>query len=326
MRAASGSTWVEVTPSPAFPGSRRSNIVCDGNYPGRDGRRERPRWLSWTSTSIMPRLRLHGETVGATVLRATGQALRDAADGSASVYALGGDRFVVLLPGVVEEGAASWAERARATLAELEFPVKGQTLRIAASCGVAGRRRGRGFGKTDLERLGGAPLGKVVRAGLRGAVRRIRRGSQRWTMLWRRFKLLQDSVARDIFMPMRLGTARPTTGSPKSAGLFRRTRLPAFPVVDAKGEVVGTSHRRCGSRQHHLGRRRKGGRRDVRRRDNVRRADGFPHAPSILRTTSGGGRDRRARWETYGPAHRDSLVTPVDSTEKHPAAEGAADC
>ena len=55
-------------------------------------------------------LRLHGETVGATVLRATGQALRDAADGSASVYALGGDRFVVLLPGVTEEGAVSWAE------------------------------------------------------------------------------------------------------------------------------------------------------------------------------------------------------------------------
>ena len=45
------------------------------------------------------------------------------------------------------------AERVRKTLAELEFPVKAQTLRITASCGVAAGVPGRRFRKTKLERL-----------------------------------------------------------------------------------------------------------------------------------------------------------------------------
>ena len=56
------------------------------------------------------------------------------------------------------------------------------------------------------------------------------------------FKLLQDSVARDIFIPCGL-ELRADDCLDDAAALFRRTRLPAFPVVDAKGEAGGTSHR-----------------------------------------------------------------------------------
>jgi two-component system, cell cycle response regulator len=182
-------------------------------------------------------LRLHGETVATAVLRATGQALRGAADGSASVYALGGDRFAAILPAVIEEGAALWAERTRKTLAELDFPVKGQTLRIAASCGVAGAAA-----EEDADRLIWNVLESLGSAKLSGrdCVARFGEFVAESTAddAVAPLKLLQDSVARDIFIPCDL-ELRADDRLVEVAALFRRTRLPAFPVVDATGEVAG---------------------------------------------------------------------------------------
>lgn len=181
-------------------------------------------------------VRLHGETVGATVLHATGQALRDAADGSASAYALGGDRFLVLLPGVAEDGAVAWAERAREALAKLEFPAKGQTLRVAASCGVASA-----VDEEDAERLleNSFDALRSAKSSGRGCVARFGQFAAEQTANdLAPFVLLQDSMARDVFVPCGV-ELRTDDGLGEAAALFRRTRLPAFPVVDGKGEVVG---------------------------------------------------------------------------------------
>lgn len=182
-------------------------------------------------------VRLHGETVGTMVVRSTGKALRDATDGSASVYALGGDRFVVLLPGVVEEVAASWAERMRETVAELEFPLKGQTLRITASCGVAAAAT-----EEDSERLSWNALEALRSAKSSGRDCVVRFGEFDAEVeicdAIAPLKVLQDSVARDLFIPCNL-ELRGDDSLAEVAGLFRRTRLPAFSVVNGRGELAG---------------------------------------------------------------------------------------
>jgi two-component system, cell cycle response regulator len=267
-------------------------------------------------------LRLHGKTVAATVLQATGKALRDAADRSASVYALGEDRFVALLPGVSEEGAVTWAERARKTLAELELPVKAQTLRIAASCGVAG-----GAAEEDSERLiwNAFDALRSAKASGRDCVARFAEFAEDSAAddAMAPLRLLQDSVARDIFIPCGL-ELRADDRLADAAALFRRTRLPAFPVVDGKGEVAGLL-----SADAARAARASGG------------AERVADAMSIDVTTF----DERTDFFTllqYFAQHPqavaivvrdgtptglltgDSLVTPVDSTDSRPAAESAS--
>ena len=181
--------------------------------------------------------RLRGEVDGKAVLRATAQALRDAAGGSASVYALGGDRFLVLLPGVAEEGAVAWAERTRAAIAEFRFAVEENVPRITASCGVAGCAA-----EEDAERL----IWNVFEA-LRSAKSSGRDCVTRFGEFCEEpsavdaaapFTLLQDAVAHDIFTPCGL-VLRADDGLADAAALFRRTRLPALAVVDDDGEAVG---------------------------------------------------------------------------------------
>lgn len=181
--------------------------------------------------------RLRGEADGAAVLRAAAQALRDAAGGTASVYALGGDRFMVLLPGVTEKGAVSWAQRTRGAIAEFRFPVEENIPRITASCGVAGCAA-----EEDAERL----IWNVFES-LRSAKSCGRDCVVQFGELSEQpppvdetapFTLLQDAVARDIFTPCGLAL-RADERLAEAAVLLRRTRLPAIPVVDDSGETAG---------------------------------------------------------------------------------------
>jgi two-component system, cell cycle response regulator len=264
-------------------------------------------------------LRLHGETAGAMVLRATGQALRDAADGPASVYALGGDRFVVLLPSLPEEAALSWAESARETLAELEFSVKEQTLRIAASCGVAG-----GGADDDSERL------------IRNAIEALRSAKSSGRDCAARFgesaaespaddaaspfHLLQDSAARDLFTPHGL-ELRADDSLADVAALFRRTRLPAFPVVDGSGELAGLLTDDAVRKARPSGAAARVA--DVmsldvptfdEQTDFVTLLQYFAQHPEAVAVVVRDGKPT-------GLLTSDSLVAPVDSTERHPAAD-----
>src|SRR4051794_3874539 len=75
----------------------------------------------------------HGHAEGARVLAATAERLRSVVRASDVVGRLGGEEFVLILPGVDAEGAEDCAERARAALAELT--VRGRP--VAASAGVA---------------------------------------------------------------------------------------------------------------------------------------------------------------------------------------------
>ena len=116
----------------------------------------------------------------------------------------------------------------------------------------------------------------------------------------------------------------PTIVSPKSAALFRRTRLPAFPVVDGKGEVAGLLSDDAVRAAHGSG--------VVAKVADAMSADVttfdewtdfltllqyFAQHPEAVAIVVRDGRPT-------GLLTSDSLVTPIDSTERRPAAEGAA--
>src|SRR3954454_5857576 len=75
----------------------------------------------------------YGHAEGDRILAGVAERLRSVVRGSDAVGRLGGEEFVLILPGVDAEGAEDCAERARAALAELT--VRGKPLR--ASAGVA---------------------------------------------------------------------------------------------------------------------------------------------------------------------------------------------
>jgi diguanylate cyclase (GGDEF)-like protein len=77
----------------------------------------------------------YGHAEGDRVLAGVAERLRSVVRGSDAVGRLGGEEFVLILPGVDAEGAEDCAERARAALAELT--VRGQPLRSSAGVAAA---------------------------------------------------------------------------------------------------------------------------------------------------------------------------------------------
>jgi diguanylate cyclase (GGDEF)-like protein len=79
----------------------------------------------------------HGHQAGDRALQAVAGALQSAVRKPDAVGRYGGEEFAVLLPETGLEEAAGTAERLRLAVEELEIAVKGGTLRITASVGVA---------------------------------------------------------------------------------------------------------------------------------------------------------------------------------------------
>jgi CBS-domain-containing membrane protein len=136
-------------------------------------------------------------------------------------------------------------------------------------------------------------------------------------------RLLQDSVARDIFIPCG-AELRADEGLAEAAALFRRTRLPAFPVIDVGGDVAGLLSEDTVRAARAAGVAAKVAEVmsvDVtqfdERTDFLTLLEFFAQNPEAVAIVVRDGRPT-------GLLTADSLVTPVDSIEKYPAAEGAA--
>lgn len=262
---------------------------------------------------------LHSETTATALLRAAGQTLHEAADGSASVYALGQDRFAAILPGATEEEAVSWADRIRETLAELEFSEKEQRVLVTASCGVAACDA-----DVDAERLFENALDGLRLAKSLGRDYVARHGEfaeespveDSATPL----KLLLDSIARDVFTPCAL-QLRAKDSLADAAALFRRTRLPACAVVDTSGEVAGLLTRDAARKARDsavAARVEDVMSRDVAKFDEqtdfITLLQYFAQHPDAVAIVVHKG-------TPTGLLTSDSLVAPVDSAEGHPVSE-----
>lgn len=79
-----------------------------------------------------------GHLIGDQLLQLTADTLRRSLRNSDSVYRYGGEEFAVLPPYTTTESAREVAERIRFALANLTLDRAAESLRITASCGVAG--------------------------------------------------------------------------------------------------------------------------------------------------------------------------------------------
>jgi diguanylate cyclase (GGDEF)-like protein len=149
---------------------------------------------------------VHGHAEGDRVLAAAANRLKGAVRDTDAVGRLGGEEFVLILPGVDADGAEDAAERARAALAELT--VKGRPL--ASSAGVAVAPADGADGPALLE-AGDAALYWAKRSG-RGQTRRYGAGAARPEKEQRNevVSLLERKAIRIVFQPvLELATGRP---------------------------------------------------------------------------------------------------------------------
>ncbi len=151
---------------------------------------------------------VHGHAEGDRVLAAAAARLKSVVRDTDAVGRLGGEEFVLILPGVDADGAEDAAERARASLAELT--VRGRPL--ASSAGVAAAPADGADGPALLE-SGDAALYWAKRSG-RGQTRRYGRGAARPEAEQRAeiVRLLErgTDALRIVFQPvLELATGRP---------------------------------------------------------------------------------------------------------------------
>jgi two-component system cell cycle response regulator len=182
-----------------------------------------------------------GHNAGDRVLIRLGQVLRELARGSDCVCRYGGEEFCILLAETDEKGAAAWAERARAAIAEMKITSPGvEDLRITASFGVA-------------ERLADVPTQELLisRAdeALLVAKQSGRNRVARYSWLGRPFgvELAQQTGVEDLFQGI---LARHVMTSPVAAlkcsttigaatDFFLQARLNSAPVVNDDGKLAG---------------------------------------------------------------------------------------
>jgi diguanylate cyclase (GGDEF)-like protein len=151
---------------------------------------------------------LHGHAEGDRVLAAAAQRLKAVVRESDAVGRLGGEEFVLILPGVDADGAEDAAERARAALAELT--VRGRPLNSSAGVACAPDD---GHDGASLLEAGDAALYWAKRSG-RDQTRRYGRGAIRPEDEQREQieRLLQrgTDALRIVFQPvLELATGRP---------------------------------------------------------------------------------------------------------------------
>lgn len=92
----------------------------------------------------------HGHAMGDAVLQSTADVLRASLRPYDMVARIGGEEFMVVLPGDDLAGGSALAERIRLMLAAKNVSLNGVTLSVTASFGVACRRPGESTGVDDL--------------------------------------------------------------------------------------------------------------------------------------------------------------------------------
>jgi diguanylate cyclase (GGDEF)-like protein len=115
---------------------------------------------------------VHGHGAGDEVLQAIGRTLCDGVRGADHVARLGGEEFLVLLPGVRLPQAATLAERLRASIARARLT---NGVRVTASFGVAEVQPGDG-----IESLIARADGALYEAKANGRDQVVRRGIEAW--------------------------------------------------------------------------------------------------------------------------------------------------
>jgi diguanylate cyclase (GGDEF)-like protein len=96
--------------------------------------------VMWDLDQFKPINDTYGHLVGDDVLRASAQFAEVVSRRSDYLFRWGGDKFLMIMPDTNEEGASCWAQRYSSRMADKEFCIRGHTIPITASFGVAERQ------------------------------------------------------------------------------------------------------------------------------------------------------------------------------------------
>lgn len=180
----------------------------------------------------------HGHPAGDSVLRAVAQLLNRQCRATEYVCRYGGEEFCVLLPETDERGAIVWAERVRAALAELQFPVSGGSLRVTGSFGVAERLEDMRGTETVVDVADQALI--VAKQSGRDRVVSARSLGDAMSSLAssKQDNPLAGVYARDV-MGVLVHSLHQDDNIQRAAEFFLQLRLGSVPVVDDEGKLVG---------------------------------------------------------------------------------------
>lgn len=183
--------------------------------------------------------RLFGHPAGDALLRAVAGRLAAACEPASPPACLGGGRFAVLLTGMTDAETAAWAEQLRTELAEAEFELNGQGLRLTVSIGLAPLVPGEIRTADEAIRQTEEALAAAKARG-RNCV--VWFGDQddadTWADLASPGRLLERTVAADVMTPCPM-LLKTTDSLNEAAQWLRQSRLGALPVVDASGGLLG---------------------------------------------------------------------------------------
>jgi len=181
----------------------------------------------------------HGRPAADALLRQVAERLQGTLAAPRQLYSLGGGRFAALLDAAQADDAVRWAEEARARLKEQPFAIGGASVTLSASFGVAACPNGEHTAEELLQEAWEA----VDTAKNSGRDCVVRYGQftdelKRWRELAAPGRMFELTTARDVMTPCAV-TLRPEDAAGLASSLLARTRLPAIPVVDGNGKMLG---------------------------------------------------------------------------------------
>ncbi|MFZ1934652.1 MAG: diguanylate cyclase [Thermoguttaceae bacterium] len=183
---------------------------------------------------------VYGHPVGDSVLKFVAELLLDNSRASDTVCHYGGEEFCVLLPETDENGAAVWAERARARLAALCIPADLKDMRVTGSFGVA-QRGGDVPNPEALVKLADQALLCAKRGGRDRVVRyamMVDPGKHRLYAADWHDEVFADMCARDVMSPLVVFLQENSTID-EAARLFLQSGISSVPVLGGDGTLAG---------------------------------------------------------------------------------------
>jgi diguanylate cyclase (GGDEF)-like protein len=181
----------------------------------------------------------YGHAAGDAMLQAVASLLEDNRRVSDIVARCGGEEYFVLLPGTDEEEAATWSERVRQSMADLQVSFAGHTLGLTGSFGVASRLADTSSPEALLA-LADQALGVAKEAGRNRVVcfsSLADPGLQAADRPAARVPL-HNVLARDVLAPA-VYCPHVNDTVDRVADQFLQMRLNAAPVVDDSGRLAG---------------------------------------------------------------------------------------
>jgi diguanylate cyclase (GGDEF)-like protein len=179
----------------------------------------------------------HGHAAGDLVLQALAGLLRKTCRLGDFPGRYGGEEFLIILPETTEEGAVTWADRLRQTIADTPIAIGSETVHVTVSFGVAERTPEVASGEQLVDRAD-----QALRLAKQLGRDRVVSFTQTMALMEGAGTTQHDAfvqlTAKDIMTPL-VATLEESTTLREATEFLLDLRLDSAPIVDRQGNFVG---------------------------------------------------------------------------------------